>query len=63
MARENCTDYFLRNVENALWRQVKARAALEGRDVRDVILEALRNYVAAGIDIEGGKKGKKKERG
>jgi len=60
MAKENCTDYFLRNVENALWRQVKARAALEGRDVRDVILEALKNYVAAGMDTEGGKKGKKK---
>ena len=47
-------------MENALWRQVKARAALEGRDVRDVILEALKNYVAAGMDTEGGKKGKKK---
>ena len=60
MAKENCTDYFLRNVENALWRQVKARAALEGRDVRDVIIEALKSYVAAGTDTEGGKKGKKK---
>ena len=60
MAKENCTDYFLRNVENALWRQVKARAALEGRDVRDVIIEALKSYVTAGMDTEGGKKGKKK---
>ena len=35
------------------------RAALEGRDLRDVILEALENYVTAGMDTEGGKKGKK----
>ena len=59
MAKENCTDYFLRNVENALWRQVKARAALEGRDVRDVIIESLKKYVTAGMNT-GEKKGKKK---
>ncbi len=59
MAKENCIDYFLRNVEDPLWRQVKARAALEGRDVRDVIIEALKNYVTAGMESSQ-KKGRKK---
>ncbi len=59
MAKENCIDYFLRNVEDPLWRQVKARAALEGRDVRDVIIESLKRYVTAGMETAE-KKGKKK---
>ena len=59
MAKENCIDYFLRNVEDPIWRQVKARAALEGRDVRDVIIEALKNYVTARMET-GEKKRKKK---
>ena len=49
MAEEGYTDYFLRNVENSLWRQVKARAALEGKDIREVIIEALKNYVTEGM--------------
>jgi len=44
------TDYLLRNVEDSLWRQVKARAALEGKDMREVIIEALKNYVTAGME-------------
>lgn len=44
------TDYLLRNVEDSLWRQVKARAALEGKDVREVIIEALESYVTAGTE-------------
>jgi hypothetical protein len=50
MAKEGHTDYLLRNVEDQLWRQVRARAILEGKDVREVILEALKNYVAAGME-------------
>jgi hypothetical protein len=50
MAEEGHTDYFLRNVENSLWRQVKARAALEGKDIREVIIEALENYVKEGME-------------
>ena len=57
MPQEGYTDYLLRNVENSLWRQVKARAALEGKDVREVIIEALKNYVTEGM--EKLKKGKK----
>jgi hypothetical protein len=50
MAKEGYTDYLLRNVENQLWRQVRARAILEGKDVREVIIEALKNYVASGME-------------
>jgi plasmid stability protein len=50
MAKQEHTDYLLRNVEDSLWRQVKARAALEGKDVREVIIEALKGYVTAGME-------------
>jgi hypothetical protein len=36
--------YLLRDVPIALWRKVKAKAALEGSTVRDVILRLLRDY-------------------
>ena len=57
MAKEGHTDYLLRNVEDMLWRQVRATAILQGKDVREVIIEALRDYVIAGV--EKPKKGKK----
>ena len=50
MIQEGHTSYLLRNVENGLWRHVKARAALEGKDVREVIIEALKNYVTEGME-------------
>ena len=59
MAQEGHTDYLLRNVEDGLWRQVKARAALEGKDMREVIIEALREYVSQGMDETKPKRGKK----
>jgi len=43
-AKQGCLHYLLRNVEDSLWRRVKARAALEGRDVREVIIEALETF-------------------
>ena len=58
MAQEGHTDYFLRSVEDSLWRQVKARAALEGKDMREVIIEALREYVSEGMEEKKPKKGK-----
>ncbi len=36
--------YLLRDIDPALWRLVKIRAATEGRSVRDVLLELLRRY-------------------
>ena len=37
--------YFLREVPSDLWRKVKAKAALEGVTVREVIIRLLREYV------------------
>jgi len=50
MAKEGHTDYLLRNVENGLWRQIRARAILEGKDVREVIIETLKIFVTAGME-------------
>jgi plasmid stability protein len=36
--------YIIRNIPADLWRQVKARAALEGVSVREVILRMLKDY-------------------
>ena len=38
------TTYLLRNVPTDLWRRVKAKAALRGESVRDVLLRLLRQY-------------------
>jgi hypothetical protein len=58
MAKEGHTDYLLRNVENGLWRQIRARAILEGKDVREVIIETLKVFVAAGMEKEKPKRRK-----
>lgn len=39
-------DYLLRDVPKELWLQAKHRALDEGISVRDMILEALRRYLA-----------------
>jgi len=36
--------YLLRNIPLDLWRKVKAKAALDGISVRDLILGMLREY-------------------
>lgn len=36
--------YILRGVDPELWRQVKSRAVLEGRTLREVITALLRAY-------------------
>ena len=38
------TTYLLRNIPTDLWRKVKAKAALRGDSVRDVLLKFLRHY-------------------
>jgi plasmid stability protein len=40
--------YILRKVDDELWRQVKAKAALEGVSVKAAIERLLRAWVAAG---------------
>lgn len=37
--------YILRDIPADLWRQVKAKAALEGASMREVVLRLLREYV------------------
>lgn len=39
--------YLLRDVDDAIWRKVKAKAALKGESLRDVLLRALRDYLKA----------------
>ena len=39
-------DYLIRDLDDSTFRGVRARAALEGRDVGDLVTEALRAYLA-----------------
>jgi hypothetical protein len=43
------TDYIVRKIDADLWKQVKDRAALEGRALRFVILALLAEYVKHGL--------------
>lgn len=43
--------YLLRNVPDALWERVKARAEADGFDARTVILMLLKHYVAHGLNF------------
>lgn len=38
-------NYLLRDIPDDLWRKVKAKAAMKGDSMRDVILRLLTNYV------------------
>lgn len=37
--------YLLRDVPDDLWRKVKAKAALQGESLRDVLVRALTDYL------------------
>jgi plasmid stability protein len=37
--------YLLRDIPDDLWRKVKAKAALKGESIRDVLLRVLTQYV------------------
>lgn len=37
--------YLLRDVPDDLWRKLKAKAALKGESMRDVLLRLVTNYV------------------
>lgn len=43
--------YLLRDIDEKLWRRVKARAASEGRTLRFVVDEMLAAYAAHGYDV------------
>lgn len=42
--------YLLRDIDDALWRRVKVKAAQEGIPIRDVILRLLKAWVRGQID-------------
>lgn len=44
-------DYYIRNVDPALWQKVKVRATSEGRTLRFVIVELLRIYAKHGYQV------------
>jgi plasmid stability protein len=44
--------YLLRDVPDDIWRAAKGRAAIEGRSMRDVLLNALHNYAMAGAQAK-----------
>lgn len=37
-------DYILRDVDDALWKRVKVKAASDGKPIRTVLLELLTKY-------------------
>jgi hypothetical protein len=41
--------YILRNIDPDLWRETKARAALDGKPVRHILLDMLRYYADHGL--------------
>ena len=43
-------NYLLRSFDDALWLKVEARAKLEGRSLRWVVLTLLARYVDRGMD-------------
>ncbi len=38
-------DYLLKNVPDELWRKVKAKCAINGETIKDLIVELLQGYV------------------
>ena len=55
-------DYILRDIDIELWSKVKAKATLERKTMREVILESLKWYITPLEDSTSDrrKKGKKK---
>lgn len=42
-------DYILRNIEPKLWKQFKQRAESEGRSLRWLLIELIKNYIQNGL--------------
>ena len=38
------SDYILKNIDPELWRKVKIKTAIEGKTVKQVLLDALKRY-------------------
>jgi hypothetical protein len=52
-AREKGTTYLLRDVPNEIWRRARSRAVLEGKSIRDVIVELLDHWAYDGGFVGG----------
>jgi plasmid stability protein len=46
--------YLLRNVDESVWRAAKARAAIEGRPMREILIDAIREYGSAKDQLSKG---------
>jgi len=45
MRGEDPRNYLIRDIPDELWRMVKSKASQEGRTIREMLLDALRDYV------------------
>lgn len=45
-ANPDAESYLLRDIPQELWHRVKMRATAEGISIRDMLLQALRSYIA-----------------
>ena len=43
---EDGVTYLLRGIDGELWRRARSRAVMEGRTMREVLLDLLREYAA-----------------
>ncbi len=44
--KEGTTDYILRGIPSDFWKQVRAKALIEGRQLKDIIIEGLKDFLA-----------------
>jgi hypothetical protein len=50
--RDDVTTFLLRDVPNDIWRRARSRAVLEGRSIRDAIIELLDKWAYDGSFIK-----------
>jgi hypothetical protein len=58
--REKGVTYLLRDVDRTIWRRARSRAVLEGRSMRDVIVDLLDKWAYDGGIVGLGEKPKSK---
>ena len=59
--KPNTTIYLLRDIDRDLWRQARSRAVLEGKTIREIILEKLAEYAPTGGFIDRPKRKRRKK--
>ena len=43
--KDGFTDYILRDIPSDFWRKVRAKAILEDRDMKEIIMEGLKDFL------------------